>query len=463
MIHVAGLSFTYPGATAPALRDVTLHLPEGSLTLVSGPSGGGKSTLLRCLNGLIPHFSGGLVSGKVQVAGHDPVAEGPARLSALVGFVQQDPESQFITGYVEDELAFGLENAGWPRAAIKARVAELLAALGLEALRGRRLETLSGGEQQRVLIAAVLAPRPPVLVLDEPTSQLDPQGAHEVLTLLAQLKAAGQTIMVAEHRLERILPFADFWVEVDEGRVTCRAVTSGEGIPAAWAGTGRAAVTESVPRLPPGDVVLEAQGLTVRYGAHTVLQDFALSLHAGELVLLIGPNGAGKSTLLRTLVGLHKPAAGRVLLDGQPIGGDVAQVARQVAYLPQDPNALLFAETVREELRTTLRNHGLEASPPVAPDALLAELGLLSMADAYPRDLSTGQRQRVALAALLVTRPRVLLLDEPTRGLDRRAKWALLALLQRWKAEGRALLLATHDVDLFRPAAERVVALGAGR
>ncbi len=462
MLELEHLTFTYPGAAQPTLRDITLRLPASSLTLLSGPSGGGKSTLLRCLNGLIPHTSGGHLRGRVRVAGQDPLALGPARMSAHVGFVAQDPESQFITGYVEDEIAFSLENAGWPRAAIDARVYELLESLHLSALRGRRLESLSGGEQQRVLIAAVLAPRPKLLLLDEPTSQLDPDSARDVLQLLAQLKAAGLTILIAEHRLERILPFADFFIWMEAGRADGRPVTAALRATLAPPGTSRAAATSGV-ALSSAEALLTAEALTVRYGTLTALDEVSLSLRAGELVALTGANGAGKSTLLRTLMGLQKPLSGCVHLLGAPLPADIAQTARQVAYLPQDPNALLFAESVRAELAITLRNHGLLAQPPIAPDALLASLGLDRLADAYPRDLSAGQRQRVALAALLVTRPRVLLLDEPTRGLDAVAKGELLALLQGLRAQGMGVLVATHDIPRFTAAADRVLHLERGR
>ncbi len=463
MLEVSHLTFTYPDAPRPALREATFTLPEGSFTLVAGPSGSGKSTLLRLFNGLVPHFSGGTVHGSVRVAGLDPLALGPQRMSALVGFVQQDPEAQCITGYVEDEIAFGLENAGWPREAIRARIAELLETLHLEHLRGRRLETLSGGELQRVIIASVLAPRPRILVLDEPTSQLDPASAEEVLTLIAALKAQGLTVVAAEHRLERLLPFVDFIVGMKEGGWVQMGTPSAPPAfiaPLTW--TGGAAEPRGAGPLAARDELLEAQHLTVRYGAFTALEDVSLTLRAGELLVLVGPNGAGKSTLLRTLVGLQKPAAGRVLLAGRPLSHDVAQNTRQVAYLPQDPDALLFAERVCDELSLTLRNHRLDPAP-IAPETLLDALGLRPYADAYPRDLSVGQRQRVALAALLVTRPRVLLLDEPTRGLDLPTRRALLELLRPWREQGAGILIATHDLPLFTSAADRVLVLEQGR
>ncbi|MBX7215300.1 MAG: energy-coupling factor ABC transporter ATP-binding protein, partial [Thermoflexales bacterium] len=219
MIVFERFSFTYPDATAPALREVSLTLPAGSFTLVAGPSGGGKSTLLRALNGLVPHFSGGHASGRVRVDGLDPVSVGPVGMAARVGFVFQDPEAQFVTGQVEDEIAFALENAGLPRPEMAARIEAVLSALGLTALRGREIATLSGGQMQRVAIASALVLRPGILVLDEPTSQLDPAAAEETLeAVLALRERFALTVVLAEHRLERVLPFATHLLLVEGGR-----------------------------------------------------------------------------------------------------------------------------------------------------------------------------------------------------------------------------------------------------
>jgi energy-coupling factor transport system ATP-binding protein len=492
MIAFRRVTFTYPGAPRPALREVNLRLPPGSFTLLVGPSGGGKSTLLRCLNGLVPHFSGGRLRGRVTVAGRHPVDATPGIMSRHVGFVFQDPEAQFVVDRVEDEVAFALENAGMPRAEMRERVGDALRLLGLTGLRERRVEGLSGGEKQRVALAAALALRPEVLALDEPTSQLDPAAAAELLQALIHLNAeVGLTVVLAEHRLERILPFVDHIVHLAEGEASSGPVAEMLGrldaLPPVthlgralgWSPLPRS-VEEARPRagelaLPPAEPLpsppacdsplLVAEGVSVSYGRETILREVDLRLCAGETVALMGANGAGKTTLLRALVGLTQPAAGRVRVAGQDVAdADVAEVCRRVGYLPQDPNALLFAETVLEELRVTLRNHEISVpEAPVPPEALLAELGLGEVAGAYPRDLSVGQRQRVALAAILITRPRVLLLDEPTRGLDYGAKARLLELLRGWKAAGMGVLLVTHDVELAAAAADRVLVLDGGR
>jgi energy-coupling factor transport system ATP-binding protein len=383
---------------------------------------------------------------------------------------------------------------------MRIRVEEVLDLLDLAPLRSRRLENLSGGERQRVAIASALAFRPRVLVLDEPTSQLDPKSAEDVLQALVRLNHdLGLTILLAEHRLERVLPFVDYLVYLPDNGAGLRAGTPQDLLPemalvpplVALARTlnwqplpltmkaGRrfsrrlevSPVSKPVsgsPVRPANGPTLEARRLEVSYGQHPILRGVDLATWPGEIVALMGRNGAGKSTLLKSLVGLVRPRRGQVAVHGRDISrDDVADICRQVGYLPQDPNALLFADTVQEELEITLRNHGLaldrhEAATELTPQQLLAQLGLADKAAAYPRDLSTGERQRVALAAIMVTRPAALLLDEPTRGLDYAAKQALLALLQRWQKEGMAILLVTHDVELAAAAASRVVLMSQG-
>jgi energy-coupling factor transporter ATP-binding protein EcfA2 len=496
------VSYIYPGVTRPALQDVSLHLPEGVFALVVGPSGAGKSTLLRCINGLVPHFSGGALQGTLIVDGIEPVQATPQVLSRHVGFVFQDPEAQFVMDRVEDEVAFALENAALPRQEMRVRVEEVLDLLDLAPLRDRPLETLSGGERQRVAIAAALALRPHILVLDEPTSQLDPQSAEDVLHALVRLNAdLGLTIVLVEHRLERVLPFVDHLVCLSESGTVVTAgpprqvlqrldlvpplvtvskalgwdplpLTIKEGRQFSREWTGRKLSPAST--RPEGELTnppqgrtnqpyLQAQEIEVGYNGRAVLHSVNLDVWPGEIVVLMGRNGSGKTTLLKSIVGLLRLRQGRLVVGGQETNGHhVAEICQRVGYLPQDPNALLFADTVRQELLITLRNHRLETQPPIDPQALLAQLGIVGKADAYPRDLSAGERQRVALGAITVTRPGALLLDEPTRGLDYAAKHALVALLRGWRDEGMAILLVTHDVELAAAAADRVMLMSQG-
>jgi energy-coupling factor transporter ATP-binding protein EcfA2 len=492
MISFRQVSYHYPEASRAALDGLSLEVPDGAFVLVIGPSGSGKSTFLRCLNGLVPHFSGGVISGQVWVNGRDPVALGPRGMSELVGFVNQDPEAQFVTEQVEDELAFAMENFGLPPLLMRKRIEEVLDLLSIAHLRDRRVSTLSGGEQQRVAIAAAMTLQPRVLVLDEPTSQLDPQAAEEVLTALQKLNEdLGLTVILAEHRLERVLGYADRVLYLPgDGRAALygepREVMAQSELAPPLVELSRRLGWQPLPltlkearryldvgswRLEVGDwklevgktsnlqPIVEVRDLWFAYNGHPALRGVNLSIQPGELVALMGRNGSGKTTLLKHLVGLLRPGSGRVALFGQDIRGrEPADLAWRVGLVPQNLNALLFADTVREELAFTRRTHGL--SP--GDDGLLDLFGLLHLADAYPRDLSVGERQRVALGAILAGEPDLLLLDEPTRGLDYFQKRALVCFLREQQATGRTVILATHDVELVAGCADRVVILGDG-
>ncbi len=500
MIRFEQLTYRYPGADLPVLQDLSLQIGEGEFLLVIGPSGAGKSTLLRCLNGLVPHFYGGTIAGQVTVDGRDPLALGPRGMASAVGFVLQDPEAQFVVDKVEDELAFALENQGLEPMVMRKRVEEALDHLNIAHLRQRSVNTLSGGERQRVAIAAVLTLQPQVLVLDEPTSQLDPQAAEEVLDTLVRLNQdLGLTIVLSEHRLERVVQYIDRilylpgqgqppildepravlsqvdltpplitlakalnWsplpLTIKEGRLFARRFARGR-VPSASHDT-------RAPK-PQSPIFIAVQGLGYSYNGHPALQGVSLEVRQGEFVALMGRNGAGKTTLLKQLVGLLKPDQGQVQIADpkaeQPM--DTRRVATEeiiqvVGYVPQNPNALLFNDTVRQELDFTRRGHG---QTPGDYAALLGTLGLTGHIEHYPRDLSVGERQRVALASILVAEPQILLLDEPTRGLDYQQKAALVGFLQQEKARGRTIVMATHDVELVASCADRVVLLGDGQ
>ncbi len=491
-IEYSGWGYGYPATSRPALSNVTLSLDQSQFILVIGESGSGKSTLVRAINGLVPHFTGGRVLGRLRVAGLDPVEVGRSGMALHVGMVFQDPESQFVLDTVEDEVAFVLENAAVPRDEMRQRVTETLNLLGIGDLRRRALHTLSGGEQQRVAIASTLVMRPSVLVLDEPTSQLDPATAAEVLDLLTDLNRAGLSIVLVEHRLERVLPYVGKIVSVTNGTAVAgspQSVLATSAIAPPIVELGRALGLDPLPltpaaiaqalagRLPvgapsarrpdtatPGAEVLRMCGVRAGYGDQLVLRDIDLTLREGEIVALIGRNGQGKSTLLRTIMGLLKPAAGDVRIAGESVlGWDTSAISRRVAYLPQNPNALLYADTVADELNITRRNHRLPVLNAGQVEQWLGRLRLAGLAGAFPRDLSVGERERVAIGAVTVTQPALLLLDEPTRGLDYVAKRALADLLLEWRNEGRAALVVSHDVEFIAGMADRVVALDKGR
>jgi energy-coupling factor transport system ATP-binding protein len=510
LIYLDRVTYIYPDQTLPTLSDFSVTIQPGEFVLVVGPSGVGKSTFLRTLNGLVPHFYGGAWAGRVGVLGRDPLAEAPRGMADLVGFVFQDPEAQFVVDTVEDELVFAMENFALPEATMRKRVEEVLDQMALTRLRRRRIGTLSGGERQRVAIAAVLALQPEILVLDEPTSQLDPQAAEEVLVALRHLNEdLGLTVILSEHRLERVVQYADRilympalgaaplldkprtvaaqlplvppllelgrrldWqplpLTIKEGRAHARALldglardAGGDGVRAKSNGNGHSVAAP--PGSPAGKVLVELRDVSYSYTGNPALRGIDLSVRQGEFVAVMGRNGSGKSTLLKQIVGLIKPDAGQVVVAGQDTRrATLENIIRTVGYVPQHPGSLLFSETLEAELTFTQRGHGLPVNS-VRARELLDQLGLGSMASRNPRDLSGGEQQRAALASILIADPQVILLDEPTRGLDYRQKRTLASLLTELKQEGRAIVMATHDVELAAACADRMILLAEGQ
>ncbi|MGW6876780.1 ABC transporter ATP-binding protein [Streptomyces xanthophaeus] len=569
MIRFEQVSVTYQGAAGPSVRGVDLVVPEGELTLLVGPSGVGKSTLLGTVSGLVPHFTGGTLRGRVTVAGRDTRTHRPRELADVVGTVGQDPLAHFVTDVVEDELAYGMESLGLPPAVMRRRVEETLDLLGLNELRDRPIATLSGGQQQRVAIGSVLTPHPRVLVLDEPTSALDPAAAEEVLAVLQRLvHDLGTTVLMAEHRLERVVQYADRvlllpapgaapvlgtpaeimavspvhppvvslgrlagWSPLplsvrDARRVAAplkarlsaappgprgpataapgpgspaSAAAPGASVPHPSAPTGASAspghAPAPAPRTPagppgsggaapadgarpglfarlrrstpapaaapgPGHGVAEVRNLGVRRGRAETLRGISLSVAPGETVALMGRNGAGKSTLLAALVGTVPPATGEVTVGGRaPHRTPPPEMVRHVGLVPQEPRDLLYADTVAAECAAADSDAG--AAPGTCRELVSALLPDVPD-DTHPRDLSEGQRLALALALVLTGRPALLLLDEPTRGLDYAAKVRLIEVLRALAAEGHAIVLATHDVELAAELAHRVVILAGG-
>jgi energy-coupling factor transport system ATP-binding protein len=472
------VSFRYPDAATPAIDGVRLAVEEGTFALVAGPTGAGKSTFLRTANGLVPHFTGGSFTGRVFAGGRDTLAHPPRRLADVVAFVPQDPAASFVVDRVEDELAYGMENLGVDPAHMRRRIEEMLDLLDIEPLRDRSVRQLSGGERQRVAIAAAMAAGPRILVMDEPTSQLDPQGAEHVIAALQRLvHDQGLTVLLAEHRLERVAGAVDVALGFRDGRVavgTPADVIAGlaSGPPVARLGrlmgwqpvpltvreARRLATLPPPPSGPPaiaaGQPLVDVRGLTAGFGTVAALHGVDLSLRAGEILAVLGRNGAGKTTLLRSIAGVHAPRSGTVrVLDHAPRPGI------DVALCPQEPEAILFSDTAADEVRTTLRARGHDVAH---AEELLERLGIGALAGLHPRDLSAGQRLLVAVAATAATGAPVLLLDEPTRGLDPETKEGLAAFLRAHAGRGGAVAFATHDVELAAPLATRVVMLAGG-
>ncbi len=491
MIRFEDVSVRFADAASPVLSGVDLTIPEGELALVVGRTGSGKSTLLRAINGLVPHFTGGTLGGRVLVDGRDTRDHRPRDLADVVGYVGQEPLSGFVTDVVEDELAYGMESLGLPADVMRKRVEETLDLLGLADVRDRPLTSLSGGQQQRVAIGAVLTTHPRILVLDEPTSALDPVAAEDVLGTLQRLvHDLGLTVVLAEHRLERVAQYADRVVLVPGGG---RPVVSGPpdevlatspvappvvelGRIAGWsplplsvrdARRQAAPLREQLGRVgaPERDIdlgttIAHAEHLVASYGRVPALRGVSVGIARGEVVALMGRNGAGKSTLLKALVGLRRPESGRLLVDGQvPADLRPQQLLHHVGLVPQEPGDLLYAHTVDAECAQADRDCG------AAPGTTLALFDRLSPGvdgSQHPRDLSVGQRLTLALAIVLAARPPLVLLDEPTRGLDYTAKHRLVEILRDLAAEGHAVLLATHDVELVAEVATRVLVIADG-
>jgi len=478
-VDVLRVTFTYPSVIRPALRNVSFSIPDGCFALVIGETGSGKSTLLRTMNALVPHFTGGDFEGHVHVGGRSTRDHLPRELSDVVAFVPQEPARSFVVDKVEDELAYAMENLAFEPHVMRRRVEETLDLLDIERLRGRSVRSLSGGEKQRVAIAAALTPGARVLLLDEPTSQLDPQGADDVLVALHRLvHELGITVVAAEHRLERVASFADIVVTCHEGRVqagpAAEALRSSHLAPPVtrvarllgWSEIpltvrdARRAAGASVfrpptarPELSRGGSVIEARDLSAAYGDVVVLDGVSLDVCEGEVVGLMGRNGAGKTTLLRCLSGVHDAASGSV-----SIAGRAPEPGYDVGLCPQSPEDLLFCDTVEDEILASAR--GTQSG--VAADAVLREMDLDDLRVRHPRDLSAGERLLTAIGCIRATGAPVLLLDEPTRGLDPKAKERLGAVLRRLSAQGTTVVFATHDVEFVAAHATRVLMLANG-
>ncbi len=439
---VERLSFSYPGAVA-GLRDISLQLEPGERVALLGPSGSGKSTLLRALSGLVPHFHGGRFEGRVVVAGLDTRRARPAEMAGTVATVFQDPEDQVVMTLAMNEVAFGLENIGVEPGAIWPRVERALEAVGASHLAERRTVELSGGELQRVCLAAALALEPQLLLLDEPTSQLDPDGAA---AFFDAVDALGATIVLSEQRVGRALAQADRVLFLEDGRLRLDAPRAeaeewlAEHRPR-YASSGFEPDVAVEEERPETAMLLELNGVTFAYqGGPPAVDGVDLELRRGEVVALEGANGSGKTTLAKLASGLLEPSRGSVRRHGR------------VAYLTQDPGRYLAKETVLAEV--ALGVGGDEARARAALD----RFGLSFAYDRHPRDLSSGERERLGVAAVAVSEPDVLVLDEPTRGLDPDRKAELAAWLTAYAAAGRAVLVATHDRSF---AAHRRIGLGA--
>jgi energy-coupling factor transporter ATP-binding protein EcfA2 len=447
-IALAGVGYRYPGATDPSLDGVDLVVDAGRIVILEGPSGGGKTTLLRVLGGLAPAFHGGEAWGTGCVAGIDLRSARPGVLAQRVGFLFQEPEAQGVMGEALRDVAYGLQCRGWAQERILPAARAALAAVGCAHLVGRRLDALSSGERQRIALAAVLAPEPDVLLLDEPTAQLDDDAACELVGQLRRFADRGLAIVISEHRTDRVGHLADEVIGVVGGRIGPPPVA------AAYPRPLPALATAAAP-------ALELDGVTLERDGRRILRGARAALPAGASVALIGPNGAGKSTLLRAIAGLEQPTEGALRTARRDLADvPAAQRVPELRLVPQDPGRTLLEATAEAEIRRGAERLGM---PPGPGDRAIDDLSLRGLLDRHPRELSVGERERVAIAAALAIDPAILLLDEPTRGMDAAHRATLARILGERHARGLATITATHDRAFVRATAHALWIVGDGR
>lgn len=498
IIVLEKVGYTYPSRRLPCLLNIDWQVKAGEFVLLTGATGCGKSTLLKLLNGLIPHESGGRLSGEVRIAGAAVRQSSVAELSLTTGMMFQSPDDQIFSTTAGDEVAFILENAGLPEGEIKQRVAESLALVGLAGFAERSVQALSGGQKQRLALAAVIAARPKILALDEPISQLDPQGAADLLEVVRRLnREMGITVVIVEHRLHEVLPLCDRVVLMEQGRIVWDGTPQaayrslavfeqyglrlpqtvqlghrlGVAVHTAEVSVAVKALQRAYPLRPSdgwnppvrmaggGAPVIAVKNLRFAYteAGPPVLQDVSWQVAGGTFVALMGNNGAGKSTLLQQLAGLLKPQRGEVRILGQT----PQQARRQIGMVMQNPDLMLFNPTVREEVAFAMRQQGQAAAAQEAT-IVIKRLGLTGLEEDFPLALSRGQRLRVAIAAVMAARPAVLLLDEPTTGQDIAHIEDVIDLLQEYTRQGGTVIFCTHDTEVAARYADRIVVMSGG-
>jgi energy-coupling factor transport system ATP-binding protein len=490
MIKFSNVSLIYPNSTRTVLENLNLEISEGEMVLVIGPTGSGKSSLLRLINGLVPHHTGGILAGDVSVDGNSTQLVKPGGMAHLIGIVGQNPANGFVADTVEEELAFGMETLNLPNDVMRKRVEEVLDLLSLAPLRNRSIATLSGGEQQRVAIGSALVAHPKVLVLDEPTSALDPIAAEEVLSILHRLvHDLSLTVVIAEHKLERVIQFADRIVHINGEGITKigtpEQILMNSPIAPPIVHLARAlglneigvsvremrrmtsdirekeyAPTESISS-PADHLIIDVKDLSISYDGKHALKLVNAAIYGNEIVAIMGRNGAGKSSFLKSLAGISQLSSGSVALSGlnpQQLKGKERRST--IGFIPQEPSDLLYGQSVKIECDQADKDNQI---PSGTTAHILDQLVPGISASTHPRDLSEGQRLGLALSIVLSSNPAVLILDEPTRGLDYQAKNELTRILIEFaRATGKCVVLATHDVELVAELATRVMFLADG-
>ncbi len=509
IIEIRALTVKYARRKLAAINQLSLDVQQGETLLLLGPSGSGKSTLALTLNGLLPQAVGELREGQVRVVGLDTQEHSVADLAQQVGILFQDPDAQFATLKVEDEIVFGLENLGHDPSSMEARIQQVLTDVGVLALRDRPVSALSGGEKQRVALASLLAMQPEILVFDEPTANLDSMGTQQVFALLAELKSRGKhTLVLIEHKLDELMHLIDRVVVLNaQGGILADGpprqvfdahgpalqamgvwmpqvavlahelrrrglelplfpITLGEAVRAFRGWVAKATPATAAPARPSQDApALEVKNLSFAYGHVEALHDVSLNINKGDFLAIVGANGAGKTTLAKHLMGILRPPAGSIALHGEEFTSIPAkQLARRIGYVFQNPEHQFVTETVWDEVAYGLRvMHEPEDTITSKTQELLETFGLWRYAKANPFTLSYGEKRRLSVASMLALGQDVLILDEPTFGQDERNATALLSILRGLNQQGKTVIVITHDMRLVLENANRVVAMSAGK
>ena len=453
MIRIRNLSYRYPGRPDNSLDGINLSIEDGDFVVLKGLSGSGKTTLLRSIDGIVPFFHGGSISGTVEVDGMTTRHE-TERVRRRVGLLFQDPENQVVMSSVRHEIAFGMENLGFERGEILRRIEDWAEALNISHLMDRRTAELSGGEKQKIALASILAPGPRHILLDEPTSQLDSDARKEFMKIIKKLNTEGSTVVISSHD------------DIREGRkVFMRngSIAGNEEI--------KEGAEDPLPNLAGEAVLMSVSRLSAEYqqaGSGRILENIDLELHAGEVIGLVGKNGSGKSTLLRAIMGLPRvKTEGKIGIATGEVdmmhmeGLSAAERAKRIAYLGQYPGAYLFHDTLEEEIGFTLKNMGIGGGEERIA-SILEKLSLSGYGHRNPRDLSSGEKERAALATVLVSEQRIILLDEPTRGMDPVRRGALVRYLGEELMAGKGVIVATHDMELLRLLSANIYELSGG-
>jgi energy-coupling factor transport system ATP-binding protein len=524
MIEICNLNFSYFGKNSEALKDINLKISKGEFVLLTGLSGCGKSTLIRTINGLIPNFYGGRISGSVKALNMNIFEKKPRILAQKIGMVFQNPENQLFMNNVESELVFGLENINLTKSEIKKRLNDTIGLLGLELLRKRAISSLSGGEKQKVAIGAILAMQPEILILDEPTSELDPKSAEEILRVVQNLnKKLGITVILIEHRIDRVIEYVDRLIIMKEGQIIQ------DGKPKQIYNEENNSNKFFVPpviklfleirkhkkillkyNITPNDIpinvyesskilkeffedlkvdegytkyyqqnkehymqkflnsnpLVEFQNVNFEYEKNNnILSNINFKAYPGEFIAIIGDNGAGKTTFLKLFNGLLRPKNGMIKINEKNVkNSSVAQISRDVGYIFQNPSIQFYQDTVKEELEVVLKNFKIRSEN---AKELLEEyserLDLKSLLSIYPRYLSYGEQQRTVLASMLVVQPKILLMDEPTHGMDALQKEHFFNYLDEYRKKGNLVILVTHDIESLTKYPERILFLSEGK